>query len=50
MKTLLSKTGNKKSIVIINGLKYTRENGFLTLCGAVRTFDGFHTYQRKQIA
>ena len=47
MKTTKKHTENKT--VTINGVKYIKHNGYVTLARVVHPIDSFHTYSGKQL-
>jgi hypothetical protein len=47
MKTTKKHLGNKT--ITINGVKYVKHDGYITLARIVRPFDSFHTYSGKQL-
>jgi len=38
---------NSGKTVIINGLKFKAQGGFLVLCDTIKPFGAFHTYARQ---
>jgi len=50
MKNYINKI-SKVKFVMINGQKYVKDQGFLTLAGPIKnTIDSFHNYKQKQLA
>jgi len=48
MKTTVKNSGKKRNYVIINGLKYIKQSGFLVLDQIIEPIDNFYNYLNKQ--